>query len=375
MNRETICIFYSWQSDTNKKANQYFIRDALKEAIKKLNKSLNIVEDIILDQDTMNVPGIPQVTDTILKKIDRCSIFIPDITYIAKTQNGKYIPNPNVAIELGYALSTLGSERIITVLNEAYGKCSDGLPFDIGHRRWPVVYCLSPDSSSTELKKEKTKLVEEFITALNVIIKEGFINPTKIDGYVRKIIAEIKDDLFFSKISPIPKIEALNKIYSELEACAVNGEQLDVVTFLDFLKIKYFPVITDFLRSKDGKGKNYLDYWNNIFSNNGSLKKIEKNYNKKQIADILSSFRNEMLFSKYVPVQSKEQYEIKFKRLSDKAIKGGLEDIEHLKDYIKEYLAFFKIFTGGNINDDFYMSKWNEVHDVLSIIEKKYKYI
>lgn len=369
MNRESICIFYSWQSDTNKKINQYFIRDALKVAIKKLKKTLNIVEDIILDQDTMNVPGIPQVTNTILEKIDRCSIFISDITYVAKTKKGKYIPNPNVAIELGYALKTLSSERIITVLNEAFGKCSEGLPFDIGHRRWPVAYCLSPNSSSTDSKKEKIKLIENFITALNVIIEEGFIKSTKIDSYVRKSIAEIKDELFLSKFSPIPKMEALDKLYSQLEEYALNGEQLDVITFLNFLKTKYFANIM-------GIVKNYMYYWNKIFAKNGSLQKIDKNHNNKQITDILTSFRSEMLFSEFVPAQSKEQYEIRFKELSEKAKNGNIEDIEYLKDYIKkEYLDFLMVFTGGNINTEFYISKWNEVHDVLSIIEKKYKYI
>lgn len=375
MNRESIYIFYSWQSDTDKKTNQYLIRDALKVAIEKLKKSINIAEDIILDQDTMNVPGIPQVTNTILEKIDRCSIFIPDITYISKAQSGKNIPNPNVLIELGYALKSLGSERIITVLNEAYGTCADGLPFDIGHRRWPVIYCLSSNSSSTDIKKEKIKLIDKFKTALSLIIEEGFIKSTKIDSFVRKIIAEIKDNLFLSEFSPVPKIEALNKLYTQLEEYALNGKQLDVITFLEFIKTKYLPNIINFIRSKDGENQNYLDYWNKIFAQNGSLQKIDKNHNKKQITDILTSFRNEMSFSEFVPVQSKEQYEIKFKKLSENAIDGNVEDVQNLKDFIKEYLFFLRAFTDGNINSEFYISRWNKVHDVLSIIEKKYKYI
>jgi hypothetical protein len=42
------------------------------------------------------VPGTPPITDTILKKIQNCDIFVPDVTFVASTAGGKLVPNPNV---------------------------------------------------------------------------------------------------------------------------------------------------------------------------------------------------------------------------------------------------------------------------------------
>ncbi|RTM15386.1 MAG: hypothetical protein EKK33_02145 [Bradyrhizobiaceae bacterium] len=57
-----------------------------------------------------------------------------DVSIINKAAGGRPTPNPNVLIELGYALRTLGYERIILVFNRAFGKIED-LPFDLRARR------------------------------------------------------------------------------------------------------------------------------------------------------------------------------------------------------------------------------------------------
>ena len=44
----------------------------------------------------------------------------------------KKSPNPNVMVELGYAVKTLGWERIICLCNTDYG---NQYPFDIAHNR------------------------------------------------------------------------------------------------------------------------------------------------------------------------------------------------------------------------------------------------
>ena len=87
-------VFYSWQSDTPNNVNRGFIRDALDKAIKKVNKTLE-VEDadredkLKLDQDTAGVPGMPEIANTIFRKIEKCSIFIPDLTFVGNTEIGK----------------------------------------------------------------------------------------------------------------------------------------------------------------------------------------------------------------------------------------------------------------------------------------------
>jgi hypothetical protein len=94
--------------------------------------------DIEIDQATREEPGSPDIPDTIFKKIDECSIFIADVSFINDKTTGRQTPNPNVLIELGYAIKKIGFEKIILIFNENFGKLEE-LPFDINHRR-PMKY-------------------------------------------------------------------------------------------------------------------------------------------------------------------------------------------------------------------------------------------
>src|SRR5688572_22857907 len=140
-----ITIFYSWQSDRDQKTNRYLVRDALSEAVRALNKDLSVSEadrpvdtsELSLDHDTKDIPGTPDIVGTILEKIDRCGIFVADLTFIAQSSEGDGLPNPNVLTERGYALKSIGSKRLIAVMNTAYGS-PDQLPFDFKHSRFPM---------------------------------------------------------------------------------------------------------------------------------------------------------------------------------------------------------------------------------------------
>ena len=95
------------------------------------------------------------ITATILDKIRSSAVFVADVSAIARTSDGKCLPNPNVLIELGWALRELGAERIIAVLNTASGCKPDDLPFDIRHRR-TLTYELSEGAdaaSRTRVRK------------------------------------------------------------------------------------------------------------------------------------------------------------------------------------------------------------------------------
>lgn len=88
-------IFYSWQTDAPNSVNRNFIRRALEDAAKKLNRSQAAdVEDVVrLDQDTQDVAGSPAIVDTILAKIAACDVFVPDVTFIP-TSGERPTPNP-----------------------------------------------------------------------------------------------------------------------------------------------------------------------------------------------------------------------------------------------------------------------------------------
>ena len=63
-------------------------------------------------------------------------MFVADLTFIGKTAQAdankpdKLLPNPNVLLELGYATAKIGWERVVLVLNTAYGD-PDNPMFDL----------------------------------------------------------------------------------------------------------------------------------------------------------------------------------------------------------------------------------------------------
>lgn len=129
---EEIKVFYSWQSDLEVKINRYPIRDCLKKAIKELNKTFP--SKISLDHDTKERSGSPEIANTIFEKINECDVFVADISIINSNSENRKTPNPNVLIELGFAIKKLGWENIILLFNKNYGKVEE-LPFDLRGRR------------------------------------------------------------------------------------------------------------------------------------------------------------------------------------------------------------------------------------------------
>ncbi len=89
--------------------------------------------DIIIDEGTRDVPGAPSIDRTIFEKIDKCDIFVCDVTPIAKLGQ-KEIPNPNVMTELGYALAKVGENRVVFVAMSGDWN-HNFMPFDIRNRR------------------------------------------------------------------------------------------------------------------------------------------------------------------------------------------------------------------------------------------------
>lgn len=122
-------IFYSWQSDIRESRN--FISDCLKRISSK--KWNNVIVEV--DRDTVGMAGAPNITDAIFGKIDETDLFVADITIInSECSCTRKVSNPNVLMELGYAIKTLGWERIILLYNQDYGDAKD-MPFDITHQR------------------------------------------------------------------------------------------------------------------------------------------------------------------------------------------------------------------------------------------------
>lgn len=122
-------MFFSWQSDT--KGNKGIIKESLKAACQLASEKYGC--EILVDEATRDVPGMPKIEDTVLEKIDNCDVFVCDITPVS-VLGDKYMPNSNVIIELGYAIKSKGYSQIVALAKKGEWE-PEQLPFDINHHR------------------------------------------------------------------------------------------------------------------------------------------------------------------------------------------------------------------------------------------------
>ncbi|MBE9475003.1 MAG: hypothetical protein IMY85_08935 [Chloroflexi bacterium] len=153
-------IFYSWQSDLPNSTNRGFIQKALENVAKSIRKDGSIDVEPVVDRDTQGISGSPDIAATIFKKIEKCQVFVPDVSIINPETEARPSPNPNVLIELGYAIKILDWERIIMVMNTVFGNPED-LPFDLLKKR-VLTYKMPEDVSerATERKRIEASLRE-----------------------------------------------------------------------------------------------------------------------------------------------------------------------------------------------------------------------
>ena len=149
-------IFFSWASDFNaQKSHKKFITNCLKIVSKRLGIKELIIQqknddnqsfrDYILRSDgdvevtdsVVGEIGSPDIAYTIFDRISKCSKYVCDVS-IALENDKRKSPNPNVLIELGYAIRVLGWKNIILFYdlgerqsNGKYMYKLEDLPFDI----------------------------------------------------------------------------------------------------------------------------------------------------------------------------------------------------------------------------------------------------
>lgn len=154
------------------------IHRALEDAIQRLRADAEVEEslreNLEVDMDTKNVPGSPEIFKTILSKISTAGVLVADLTFVGERVGGRLVSNPNVLIEYGYALNVPGDLRIITVMNGAFGKPTQAtMPFNLGHRRFPITYTLQEDASEEERKVARKLLTDSLEKALGLIFKSA----------------------------------------------------------------------------------------------------------------------------------------------------------------------------------------------------------
>jgi len=190
-------IFYSYQSDIDKKLNLKFIREAINEAISQIEDY--DIEPLI--EGFYGVGGNPPLADKMLQQSQSSDIFIGDVTFTSSkvwhnpidiTEDEKSIlieipkgdlkpsPNPNVLIETGYSWALKSYERTILVMNTSFGP-PENLPVDMGDKRHPITYNLSTERYNKAAKQKK-----EF-EALSVALHDAILTVINSDAdYQRK---------------------------------------------------------------------------------------------------------------------------------------------------------------------------------------------
>lgn len=218
-------IFYSWQSDLKPSQHRYFIEKCLKNALNELEHDANIYMEF--DRDTFGMKGSPDITQTIFDKIDKSVLFVCDISIVSSLETKK-TPNPNVLIELGYALCKLGWEHIICLFDGNTGSIND-LPFDLRQKRITV---FNPENPKEE--KRITDILKQNIEELFVDGK--LFNPLndymkgRIDKNILDIAKQIANLIFgtYTMSEGLLYVKDLinldnNTILDKLSACKFPG--------------------------------------------------------------------------------------------------------------------------------------------------------
>lgn len=78
-------IFFSSQSDRpagRVEAIEYAIKDAVALIARDVTVGEAVRDGLKVDKDTKGVPGSPSIIETIVSKIDRAAVFVPDLTFV-----------------------------------------------------------------------------------------------------------------------------------------------------------------------------------------------------------------------------------------------------------------------------------------------------
>jgi len=244
-----ISLFYSWQLDENEYLNTESIRTSLNEAASILNSELQEAQ-IIIDEATRGQAGSPEIPSTIFSKILNSDIFVCDISTVSEytTTDGrpKKTPNPNVLLELGFAIAVLGWERILMLFNKNIGDFESGFPFDLNKRKI-ISFKIEKDyekADGSELSKILEQQIRQILTvnpqkAISVQeLSESNIKRNRDIDALRMIFSTINIPILDNFIFHAPKsidtrilhfYESFNGIYMSSSFHLYNSELSSII--------------------------------------------------------------------------------------------------------------------------------------------------
>ncbi|WNI38054.1 hypothetical protein [Chryseobacterium sp. SG20098] len=281
-----ITLFYSWQSDLPNNSNRSYIQKAIQKAIKNILQTNKDINEILIESDSRDELGTPDLVNTIFSKIDNCDIFIGDISIINSNVETRKVPNPNVLIELGYASSRIGWDKIISIFNSEYGKIED-LPFDIRHRK-PLLYIKDNNNLEQLLELNIKKIVENYISDKRYYLELK----REVDLSLQAVLIDLGTILYFQNSK---KRFDYNRILQlSNESLQEELSQLEILGFTIF---------------KDNKEhlQEFMDFLNNqVYVN--FLTNSEKNILSKVILQLRNLFKVLADESFYDQITNNEKY-------------------------------------------------------------------
>ena len=213
-------VFYSWQSDLPNPTNRGFIQAALEKAAQAIANDNSNDDAPIVDSDTRDVAGAPHIAETIFKKVAAADVFVADVSITQGKGEHRPTPNPNVLIELGYALSHLGDSRIVLLMNDAYGTPED-LPFDLSHHR---VMRYNMPEGVTDRSTERLSLQKKLEGAIKAALASFSPQLPPIPSKARSYLAALYDNS--SDLYVIDPTTSARSDHYYLFACAPHDDSL-----------------------------------------------------------------------------------------------------------------------------------------------------
>jgi hypothetical protein len=240
-------VFYAWQSDLPNATNRGFIQKALENVAAAITADDGVDIEPVIDRDTQGIAGAPDIAKTIFQKIATADVLVADISIIGGQPESRVTPNPNVLVELGYALHALGDERVVLVFNTAYARFEQ-LPFDLKMRR-AIPYCMpaSATDRATERKVLEGKLDLAIRTALASVKSEPpkSLLTAAIDAIEHVVpnrlvlVRRFLSELLTSITAKRPKSVSTGVSAADLEAAVLQTEDiaLDYARLADAIAI------------------------------------------------------------------------------------------------------------------------------------------
>lgn len=353
-------VFFSWQSDLPNNKNRSFIETCLEKAIESLKDDVDYKLELNLDRDTKLELGTPDITESIFKKIDKCSFFIADISIInGKSRKYRKTPNPNVLVELGYAAKKLGWSRVICIFNLEFGKISD-LPFDLRNRRI-LTYEIN-DENKTTLKKSITK-----------IFRNALVENYKKDAFSNQLIDYYNNDIYTLLLNILLNISKFVNGYSSKTSsieCVKNilnlseeeiDSKLNKEIFIGFQLFKSYDEIEQKLSKQADKIVNLKNFddeyyvpivkiitilrmYNKELNRHGDLSKLNDLKRINSLYKVIPSERGKTLVNRYILLRTVTETEGVVVDFGDIIRKDHIDNCINEFKLTKESKRFYKGF-------------------------------